>query len=323
MSYSSQASFQRALHWILQLAISGWAGIWLGNWLVDTQLLPALAVLLLAFVFLIAIVVHEAGHWLGSYFARLRCYAISILWLHLERQGSRWRLSLGKRRPGVNGYVKAMPVKDGNLTRQMAIFVAAGPAISLLAGLLALGAGRQLSAVTYTTQVSLFFSEGLWLFGWWSLLIGLKNLVPFTTAAGTGSDGKMLYQLYRGGPAIVQQHATLRLNAASYQGVRPRDWDASLLAVLLDVPAQSVLACSAHTYAYMHHLDTANLATARHHLAVALEGRGVASPQLQQILCCEAAYLALIHDRDFATTTEWLAAAEKARPLSKEQRHFT
>lgn len=307
------------------MALGSWLGVWLGRWLVHTPLAGSLAILLLALVFFTTIVVHEAGHWLGSYYAKLRCYSVSVLWLHLERRGPRWHFELGKRRLGTYGHVKAIPVQEGNLIRQMALFIAAGPAASLLAGLLALGAGwwgRSPAALAEASQGRLFILEGLWLFGWWSLFTGLKNLYPFTISAGTGSDGKMLYQLYQGGPELVQQHATLRLTAASYQGVRPRHWDARLLAVLLEAPPHSALACSAHTYAYMHYLDAASLPTARQHLTQALACRQVAHPQLQQQLCCEAAYLALVHDQQPGVVADWLAAAEQAKPLGKEQRQF-
>ncbi|RZK14156.1 MAG: hypothetical protein EOO56_25545 [Hymenobacter sp.] len=159
------------------------------------------------------------------------------------------------------------------------------------------------------------------------MLLGALNLLPFTTRFGNVSDGERLRRLYRGGPAADQHDAQLRLSAASYQDVRPRHWDAALLAKLLEAPAQSAQAGTAHLFAYAHHLDAAALPMARHHLTCALAAGPAVSPLFRRHLYCEAAYMGLIHGEEIEfdglqTITQWLAAAEKIRPFTKREAPF-
>lgn len=312
------------LVWSLQVGVGVLLGLGIGKWLLATPV--PLPLLLLVLVFFLTIAVHEAGHWLGSRYAGLRCYTVSVLWLHLERRRTGWHFRLGKKRLGALGYVIALPIRFEELPWQMAFFIAGGPAASLLAGLPALALGWW-GRTAGTAAGAIIVVEGLWLFGIGSLLTGVSNLLPFTTRFGNVSDGERLRRLYRGGPAADQHDAQLRLSAASYQDVRPRQWDTALLAKLLEAPAPSAQACTAHLFAYAHHLDAAALPMARHHLACALEAGPAGSPLLRQHLYCEAAYMGLVHGGEiggsgFKTITQWLAAAEKIRPFTKRDNPF-
>ncbi|MGI4740919.1 MAG: M50 family metallopeptidase [Janthinobacterium lividum] len=322
MPVAFRTRFTKALAWVFQIGLGALLGVGIGKWLVASPV--PLPLVLLALVLFLTIAVHEAGHWLGSRYAGMRCYKISVLWLSLERRATGWHFRLGKNRLGALGYVIALPLGFDKLNRQMAFFIAGGPAASLLVGLPALGLGwwgRSSGAAS-------FVFEGFWLFGIGSLLTGVLNLLPFTTRFGNVSDGERLRRLYRGGPAAEQHEAQLRLSAASYQGVRPRQWDAALLDKLLEAPAQSMQACLAHLFAYAHYLDAAALPTARQHLTCALKAGQAVSPLLRQHLYCEAAYLELVHgensEADSAqNVAQWLAAAEKIKPFTKRDNHFT
>ncbi len=326
MPTTLRTRFTQLLTRALQLGFGVLLGVGIGKWLVATPV--PLPLLLLALILFLTIAVHEAGHWLGSYYAGMRCYTVAVLWMYLERRATGWHFRLGKKRLGTLGYAIALPMSFDALPRQLAFFIAGGPAASLLAGLLALGLGWWGRTTTAAEAGGLYsFFEGLWLFGIGSLLTGILNLIPFTTRYGNVSDGERLRRLYRGGPEADLYEAQLRLSAASYQGLRPRHWDATLLAKLLEAPAQSAQACTAHLFAYAHHLDADALPTARHHLTCALEARQAVGPLLRQHLYCEAAYMELVHGENPAadnspSVAQWLAAAEKIKPFTKRENHF-
>lgn len=276
-------------------------------------LLPGLA-------FFGVVAVHEAGHWLGSRRAGLHCFAVRVGWLHLERRGAGWRWRVGARVPGTWGLVWAVPLHFRALRRRQRLFVAAGPAASLLVGAAALGLGWGLR--TWVAPSPAFGAWGfaaaefLVLAGGWSVLLGLLNLLPFNSAGGYASDGAHLYLLSRPNPEAMQQRALLRLTTASHLGQRPRHWDAAVLARLLTTSSQSATYCTAHLFAYAHYLDAANLPAARQHLRTAVEARQLAGPLMRRHLYCEAAYMALVHDRQPEHVPLWLEAAARVKPLA-------
>jgi membrane-associated protease RseP (regulator of RpoE activity) len=195
----------------LQLLLGGALGIALSQWLTTAaKHLPyqtgiLLPLLLVGIVFWLTVLVHESGHWIGGRLTGMRCFAVAVLWLHLERQESRWQLRLRKRRPGSLGHVISLPLGFEQLRRRIALFIAAGPVASLAAGSLALATGWVLRQ-PYRTGVlpghiaGYVTAELLFLFGVGSVSTGLLNALPFTTRHGNVSDGERLRRLRRPGP---------------------------------------------------------------------------------------------------------------------------
>ena len=325
-------TFQRVVLGI-QVVMGGWLG-WSGaTWASHAsrklayfggsggmRWLPGLLVGLAIFL---AILVHEAGHWLGSRQAGLRCFAVSVLWLHLERRGDRWHFRVGQRRAGSLGHVLALPFEFHDLSRRMAVFIAAGPAASVLAGGLALVLGyglRARFALEAGASAGAYAAvEGLLVFGAVSTWLGIINLLPYTTRQGTVTDGQHLLRLRQTGPEADRQQVLLRVLSASYQGVRPRDWEAALVAQLCATPEESAHYGSANLYAYAHYLDATAIVLARTHLARAYQARQAAGPGLERHICCEQAYMALVHDERPDEVPNWLAAAGRIKKFTKEE----
>lgn len=320
----------------IQLALGCWLG-WAGaTWAshatrkLDYVGVPFgslwLPLLLVALTLFLGVLVHEGGHWLGSRYGQLQCFAVSVLWLHLERQGVRWHFRAGKRRAGALGYVSAMPFEFHDLRRRMAVFIAGGPAASLVVGGLALLLGWALRphvALEAGASVGAYaVGEGFWVLGVFSIWVGVSNLLPFSTKRGNVSDGAQLLRLRQTGPEADRQYVLLRLFSASYQGVRPRCWDAALVAQLLEAPEESAHYCGANLYAYIHYLDAADIATARERLTLAFQARQATTPLVRRQIYVEGAYMDLLHNGKPHDVPDWIAAAARIRPFTQEEGCF-
>lgn len=317
----------------LQLLVGGALGIGLSQWLTTAaKQLPyqtgiLLPLLLVGVVFWLTVLVHEGGHWLGGRLTGMQCFAVAVLWVHLERREARWRLHLRKRRPGSVGHVISLPLGFEQLRRRIALFVAAGPAASLVAGGLALAAGWVLrqpyrTGVVPSHVAGYVVAELLFLFGVGSLLTGVLNALPFTTRHGNASDGERLRRLRRPGPEAELELGRFQLASYIHQGMRPRDWPATLMTQLLAAPQQPAQLCHSHFYAYAYHLDRADIGTARQHWQAAYDTHQAASPALGRALCCEAAYLAVLHDNQPELAAQWQQAAEQLLPFKNQEACF-
>ena len=286
-----------------------------------------LAVLWLWVAFILTILIHEGGHWLGSRYANLQCLAVAVLWLHLERPGLRWQLRLKKQRSGTLGQVIAIPDKFEQLRQRMALFIAAGPAASLLVGVLLLALGWVLRKPYQAELVPGSFghylgAELLFLVGVGSISIGLLNLLPFTTPQGNMSDGERLRRLRRPGPAADQEVNRWQLASLVHQGLRPRDWPTELLTALLAAQGAAPQLCEAHLHAYAHHLDCANISEARYHLNQAYAGCQSSKPAMRRHLTCELAYMDVVHNNRPAQAAQRYQEAEQILPFQQNQACF-
>jgi hypothetical protein len=122
--------------------------------------------------------------------------------------------------------------------------------------------------------------HGLLLFGGYSLLVGLYNLVPLSPR----SDGSKLLTLWKNDASWQRQSAVVELMSVMMQGTRPRNWDPAVLHRALATPDKSALECPIQLYAYAQALDQHELARAMQHLHQAPELRPLAPPQLRQHL---------------------------------------
>jgi hypothetical protein len=317
---------------VLQLLMGGALGVGIACWAISASRPPylgsmVLALLWLGLAFVLTIAIHEGGHWVGSRYAGLQCLTVAVLWLYLERPARRWQLRLKKSRPGSLGHVTAIPRGFERLRQRMALFIAAGPAASLLVGLLALALGWVLrqpyqGGLAPGRTAGYLGAELLFLVGAGSVFIGVLNLLPFTMAQGNLSDGERLRRLRRPGPAADQEVNRWHLATLAHQGLRPRDWPSELLARLLTTPGAPAQLCEAHIYNYAHHLDRADMAAARHYLHAAYAGSAASSPAVRRSLACELAYLAVVHDNQPAQAAQRYQEAQQLLPFKDNEACF-
>lgn len=322
------AGFSKALQLVMSVAL----GLGIANWAMGASKPRYLGSALVALLWLwlalvVAVAIHEGGHWAGSRRANLQCLTVAVLWLYFESSGQRWQLRLKKRRLGSLGHVIAVPRSFERLRQRMALFTAAGPAASLLVGLPALALGLLLRqayqrGIPPGGTASYLWVELLFLVGAGSVFIGLLNLLPVTTAQGNVTDGERLRRLRRPGPVADQEINRWQLTALAYQGLRPRDWPSELMTRLLTTPGTSSQVCEAQLYAYAHQLDRADIAAARHHLHAAYAGCQASSLTLRRHLTCELAYLAVVHDNQPGQATQRYQEAQQLLAFKQNEACF-
>jgi hypothetical protein len=180
---------------------------------------------LLAFPFLMLIVlgVHEIGHLIGGLSQGMRFLLLIVgpFGWHASVAGPRfeWNTNVAL----MGGLAATLPTEIGaSLRRQLLVMIAGGPLASLLLAIFAV------AAIAY---VDPRIAAYCLIVAATSFGIFLVTLIP-TRAGGFMSDGMQLIDVWRGGTAVVERSALLRIFAQSMDGVRPRDWDPEALAEL-------------------------------------------------------------------------------------------
>ncbi|TGE21731.1 M50 family peptidase [Hymenobacter aquaticus] len=294
---------------ILQLSGPVLIGIW------GSSLLVALRLIVL---------VHEAGHAVGALLAKFQIQKFYASWLRIERKATAWKVRFKKPEHKVGGLVEALPTHTRRLRSRYFLFIAGGPAATLLSGAAALIIHRILKddAAAWLTLGGYLFTNFLLVFGWLSMLVALTNLLPVKSASGYLNDGTQLKHLYQGGPAMHQQLAILHLSSLPNRSTRPRDWDPALLEQLLAHPSNTALDCYAHLYAYSYYHDCNDAEALRLHLNEAIDRRHTTSVSMQQYLFAEGAYVAALHSQDAQQARYWLELAQQAKPFGKDEALF-
>lgn len=148
-------------------------------------MLLALAVVLLA----LAVVVHEAGHYLAARAQGMTVHGIHTPFASLLPQRGRWRVRPGRHFSGtMTAAVVAWPQWGKPVRRQLAWFQAGGALMNVCVA--------AMSAALATWLWPDAAARVLMAFCWLNLAIGLLNLLP-GLAAGA-SDGAQLWRLAKG-----------------------------------------------------------------------------------------------------------------------------
>jgi tetratricopeptide (TPR) repeat protein len=173
--------------------------------------------------FLLSLLAHAALHELGhvaaawTVFFRVRSVMIGPFVFQSDAYGYRFRLDW-KRLLDSGGYTGAAPVTGGDLIVKLAVVIAGGPLLSLLAGGLCLLAFLALPGTGW---------EGAWLIVAFNAVLGVSYAGMSLLPMGC-SDGAMLYHLLRDTPAgrqligrikvpLVQEQAEAAHSRADFQ----------------------------------------------------------------------------------------------------------
>lgn len=192
-----------------------------------SDLQPFLSMILSAGLVLVALAVHEGGHYLGARFNAMPVLLMRVAALEIQvrRRGwqVRWSPQLKSRRLG--GFVMAAANPRRPLRRQMLWMVAMGPVFNLLVGLTCLGVaglGQGLVAA-----VALAFAVI-------NLSMALANLLP--TLSVHASDGALLIAWWRHRDDQADALAPMRLLALTAAGVPSEQLPAADIALLAQGP---------------------------------------------------------------------------------------
>ena len=244
------------------------------NSMSDARILDLLWFGVIPFVaFIVVIVVHEAGHGTMGLLSGLRLLGFRIGPILIEFP---LRISLAKRIRGrADGATSLIPKTSKNLRVRSIFMVAGGPAANLVSAWLILA---------IKPAPSLFAGY----FGFFSLIIGLGNLVPFRSAALT-SDGMRIWTLLRHSAQGERWMAILRLVADLLAGVEPEHLPEGFIEKAVALRDNSGDTVVAHSLVYgarwFQHRDE----DAAQCLETCLRYSNFASPPLQQALIGDAA----------------------------------
>lgn len=202
---------------------------WVGPLLIDSDLaenrfvqqiakaeasLTGWDMLALPVLIFIVLATHEIGHLIGGMSQGMRFLMLIVgpFGWHASVAGPRfeWNTNVAL----MGGLAATVPTAVGaSLRRQMLVLVAGGPLASLLLTVLAVA----LASISGPRFAAYGIFVAATSFG-----IFLVTLIPLRTG-GFMSDGMQMIDLLRGGSAVIERSALMRIFAQSLDGVRPRD----------------------------------------------------------------------------------------------------
>ncbi len=184
------------------------------------EILTLWDVLALPVLILIVLGAHEIGHVLGGLSQGMRFLLLIVgpFGWHASVSGVRfeWNTNLAL----MGGIAATIPTKAGALRRrQLLVLVAGGPIASVL---------LTIFAVALATVSDPRFAAYCIFIAATSFGIFLVTLIP-VRSGGFMSDGMQIIDVLRGGSAVAERDALMQVFAQSLNGIRPRDWDSSVV----------------------------------------------------------------------------------------------
>src|SRR5579862_514748 len=172
----------------------------------------------------VTILAHEAGHAFAAWLFRFRLVGFGVWPLYFWRVSKGWRADIWRPGtfPGAGGFVRPLPIGRDNLRKRLIYMIAAEPATSLVLGLVsalvALSAGN-----LKWWQQGLLIGTAFW------CLSSTWTSLRFKPNPGLVNDGTHLRWLLGSTKEGERLAAIYGLAAESFEGLRPRDWDADLV----------------------------------------------------------------------------------------------
>jgi len=252
---------------------------------------------------ILALTVHELGHLVAGLAVGFRFSLFAIGPLLVERTPAGGiRLAWNRVPSFFGGVAGTLPTSAEGLRGRFAVVALGGPLASALLALAAHG-----------VLAWLVPSHGWLRVSWsWVRLLSAAVFIGTVLPLPNGSfvtDGLRLIRILKPGPGGDREVSLLSLAALEQGGVRPREWDASLIERGLGVRDGSIFECQLHLHAYMRALDSGMLDSARASLDMA---RSLRVPQFLRAPCLvEAAYFEAAHHGDPKRARELL---DQVRP---------
>jgi hypothetical protein len=131
-----------------------------------------------------------------------------------------------------------------------------------------------------------------------SMGVGLSALWPARGASRFDSDGARLLRLSRDTADTDREVAILAILAQSMAGVRPREFDPTLVSRSIGVEDGSRSAVTGRMITASHDLDAGRIEQARGHLTRVLDQLDALPPGARGGFVLEAAFVAAFHDND-------------------------
>lgn len=264
--------------------------------------------LLLPFVWFVAVAFHELGHLVGGWAGggRFLLYVVGpFMW---KRSPAGVSFSWNKNVNIAGGLAACLPLDPARSTpRRTALMIAGGPFFSLVLSVLALWLAAGLAAIAHGPAL-LFAQHGAVIVAGLSTLIFGVTVFP-GTGGGFKTDGLRFIELLRGDERSAQENAVMTLTTASLAGVRPADYDPRLVAQAISLRDGSLFDLYAHLTAAHHFIDVGQPGRAQELLDHVAAGEDQLAPFARDTLRCDYAWLLARHTTDAASARAWLDSA--------------
>ena len=259
--------------------------------------------------------VHELGHLLAGKLSRFRFQLLVIgpIRLHRKRGGLQWSWQWGGSLFG--GLTACLPETDDKLRWRMLAFAAGGP----LASLLLAGVGAFIF-FTYRRDFD-FLRETGWIVEV-AILTAVASLTFFFSAmkpglyrTGLPADGGRIASLLQGDKLAERWCTLVLLNGADALGLRPRDWDATLVYKAMTIADGTHDDLSARIMGYQWALDSGRIDMAWRLLGEALENWVAWTSGARMNLILEKAYFLAHYRRNAYDARQWFEQVRRKRAI--------
>lgn len=217
---------------------------------------PLVMAIVVPFILVLTVFVHEMGHALGARVIGWRVHIIAVKPFAFRPAPRKIGFAPRLKTADVGGFVFTTPELFGRWTRKEGLVLIGGPAANLLWGAAALILAAHLTA--YPKWSNVFGAIGLI-----SLIYGIFNFVPMWWEKDHGTDGAQLWDLWKGRQREEAARYLAWLAGLFFDGVRPQLWPAELVARAESVFASGDMRGKLDVYLVLHYLAVGRFADAR------------------------------------------------------------
>jgi hypothetical protein len=241
----------------LLLCVAGlsWVGLaaWGGARFLQSHGLPVWQPLHLLALFpvlvLVDVAVHEVGHLAAGWTVDFRFERVCIGPLLIRRFADGWGVTLHPALTWDGGFAAALPTHAEQIRANLLVFLAGGPAASLLLACVSFIAFLQSPQARWAA-----WAEPIGLLAAWSAFTFVANCLPMR-AGPVMTDGAWIAELASGTLTGQRFCALYAMAASEHSDLRPAHWPGRWLEQALALPDPAPERISALLLAYTHHLD--------------------------------------------------------------------
>ena len=281
----------------------------------ESSLLNNFWLLITAVIFLLFLTstIHELGHLLAGRIAHLKFQLLVIGPLRITRNQKGFSFGWQRGNAIFNGLAASIPEETDGLRKRMLLFAAGGPIASFLLAFVAL------AVAFYFNENDLFLRSYFWI---WecalftavvSYFFFLTSMKPGNYQTGLPADGSRIFMLLKNGAEAGRWCALVALNSADIQGVRPKDWDESLLQRAMEVEDYSYDYLMLRLMYYQSLLDSGDVNRAFNELEHIMQLHIAWESGIRALLALEKAYVCGRYFEDVAQAEDLLNQVRKNR----------
>jgi hypothetical protein len=247
----------------------------------------------------LVVTVHELAHLLAGWVVGFHFDRISIGPLSLRIEYGRLKIQFSPALPGALGYAGMNIQTVRKICRRLLVYIAAGPVMNLVSGILAAFFVRY-PPLSLRTSWVVPFAAGFSLF---SLLLGLVSLVPYGSTLR--SDGARIWMLLTSAAKARRWIAAAALANQQKEGVRVKHWKQTWVKAVCALQDSSTDEVVGNMLAYVAASAKQDTKSSAAYLERCLELAPVAPPSSRDFVAREAAYFSAWFRNDLKLAERW------------------